>query len=55
MPCSSKKTQHALREKGTILIKGVPVADATPFENSVDGRKLDELTAVIPGYSDQLT
>src|SRR5258708_32703547 len=49
--------RHALRKKGTVLIKGVPVADATPFdiltdrylEYSVDepGKKLDELVGVI--------
>ncbi|WP_367185915.1 tetratricopeptide repeat-containing protein, partial [Mesorhizobium escarrei] len=49
--------RHALRKKGTILIRGAPVADATPFdiltdrylEYSVDdpGSKLDELTEVI--------
>ena len=49
--------RHALRKKGTVLIKGAPVADATPFdiltdrylEYSVDepGKKLDELVGVI--------
>src|SRR6188768_2857473 len=49
--------RHALRKKGTVLIKGAPVADTTPFdiltdrylEYSVDepGKKLDELAAVI--------
>src|SRR5215470_3459317 len=49
--------RHALCKKGTVLIKGAPVADATPFdiltdrylEYSVDapGRKLDELVDVI--------
>jgi hypothetical protein len=49
--------RHALRKKGTVLIKGTPVADATPFdiltdrylEYSVDtpGEKLDELVRVI--------
>jgi hypothetical protein len=49
--------RHALRKKGTVLIKGAPVADATPFdiltdrylEYSVDepSKKLDELVGVI--------
>jgi hypothetical protein len=49
--------RHALRKKGTVLIKGAPVADTTPFdiltdrylEYSVDkpGEKLDELVRVI--------
>jgi hypothetical protein len=49
--------RHALRKKGTVLIKGSPVADATPFdiltdrylEYSVDkpADKLDELIQVI--------
>ena len=49
--------RHALRKKGTVLIKGAPVADTTPFdiltdrylEYSVDepGGKLDELVEVI--------
>jgi hypothetical protein len=49
--------RHALRKKGTVLIKGAPVADSTPFdiltdrylEYSVDepGKKLDELIEVI--------
>jgi hypothetical protein len=49
--------RHALRKKGTVLIKGAPVADSTPFdiltdrylEYSVDepGKKKDELVEVI--------
>ena len=49
--------RHALRKKGTVLIKGAPVADSTPFdiltdrylEYSVDepGKKKDELAEVI--------
>jgi hypothetical protein len=49
--------RHALRKKGTILIKGAPVADATPFDVLTDryleysveepGKKLDELGGVI--------
>ena len=49
--------RHALCKKGTVLIKGTPVADATPFdiltdrylEYSVDtpSEKLDELVGVI--------
>lgn len=49
--------RHALRKKGTILIKGAPVADSTPFdiltdrylEYSVDepGKKKGELADVI--------
>jgi hypothetical protein len=49
--------RHALRKKGTVLIKGAPVADSTPFdiltdrylEYNVDkpGEKKDELVDVI--------
>jgi hypothetical protein len=49
--------RHALRKKGTVLIKGAPVTDSTPFdiltdrylEYSVDepGNKKDELVEVI--------